>query len=330
MNELPDYQPASRSWRDIQQQVKPRAMSREGRRRYVVGGVKTAAVACVLALMVSGSAWLARTWSANPAWFSAAAGLPPVQRLVLETNGRLNDPWVRATLALPAKITLMEIDLAGLQAKLQKNPQVQEAIVKKILPAKLAIKLTERVPVARLDVPGGSSLLVARDGISFPGEGFAAEALAALPLLTGVEFDANGGVPDRIPGMDTVADLIDRARDLTPQSLARWTGIDVSRLETDGFIEVRASDIPRIIFSKGYDFSTQLARLELVRDKATAPLRTVTVGLGPRVIVEFAVPEPAAKAGSRPGGTAAAPAAPRPAPASASARASAISLKFDH
>jgi cell division septal protein FtsQ len=309
MNEHSDFRPTSRSWRDIPQQVKPRAMSREGRRRYFVGGAKTAAVIAALAVVAGGGVWLARTWAANPAWFSTAAGQPALKKLVLETNGRLNDAWVRTTLALPDRITLMEVDLATLQSRLLQDRQVQAATVVKILPATLAIRLTERAPVARVTTPAGASLLVGRDGVSFPGRGFAPETLAVLPLLTGIEPDAKGGLPDRITGMDTVADLIARARDLAPQLLQRWTEIDVSRLADDGLLEVHASDIPRIIFSTGYDFSDQLAWLDRVRDVAPGPLKSVNVGLGPRVIAEPAAPEPAAKPGSRPAPAASAPAA---------------------
>ena len=113
MNEPSEIPEASRSWREIPQHVKPRAMSREGRRRYVAGAFKTAAVAAFVAAVVLGGAWLVRTWAANPGVLSKMAGDPPVRNLVLETNGRLSQEWVRATLALPDKATLMELDLAS-------------------------------------------------------------------------------------------------------------------------------------------------------------------------------------------------------------------------
>lgn len=326
MNELPDIPPASRSWREIPQQVKPRAMSREGRRRYVAAALKTAGVAAFIAMLLAGGGWLAKTWSDNPALLSAMSGQPPVRTLVLETNGRLNQEWVRATLALPDKITLMEVDLAGLRARLLRNPQVSEAAVTKLHPAALSIRLTERSPVARVAGPGGEVLLVARDGVAFPGACFSAEDVAALPLLTGVEPDAQGGAPAVVAGMDTVADLLSRARDLAPHLRERWTGLDLSRLESDGLVEVRSVDIPRIIFSKSLDFSDQLARLDQVHDKSSGPLRMVDLGLGPRVIAEPAVPEPAAKPGARP---AVSPAA-RPAAVSATAPAPVFRLNFEN
>lgn len=304
-------------------------MSREGRRRYFAAGLKTVAVAGAFVLLGAGGLWLARTWSANPAWFSAASGQPALRKLVLETNGRLSEQWVRTTLALPDKITLMEVDLPKLQERLLQHRQVQTAKVSKILPASLAIELVERAPVARLLTPGGATLLVARDGVSFRGEGFGAEAVAALPLLTGVEPDAKGGAPERVAGMDTVADLIARARDLAPQLLAHWSEIDVSRLDPDGLIEVHANDIPRIIFSKDYDISDQLARLDVVRDRTTGPLRMVNVGLGPRVVFELATPEPAGKTGPRPATPAAVPAA-RSAAVSTAARAPIFQLNYDN
>ena len=293
-----------------------RSMSREGRRRYVAAAFKTAAVAAFVAAVLLGGGWLVRTWSDNPGVLSKMAGDPPVRNLVLETNGRLSQEWVRATLALPEKITLMELDLAKLQSRLAQNPQVKEATVTKVLPAALAVKLTERAPVARLELPVGQTLLVAADGVTFTGVGFSAEAVQALPLLSGVEPEADGRAPALVAGMCTVADLLSRARDLAPHLLEHWTGVYIGRLESDGLLEVRSTDIPRIVFSAADDFSDQLARLDRVRDVASGPLRMVDLGLGPRVVAEPALPEPAAKPGARP----AVPSAARPAAVSTTAR----------
>jgi hypothetical protein len=208
--------------------------------------------------------------------------------------------------------------------------QVSAATVAKVSPANaLAIKLTERAPVARIDSPGGETLLVARDGVTFRGEGFAAAEVAALPLLSGVEAGADGSAPAVVPGMEAVADLLARARDLAPHLRERWQGVYLGRLESDGLIEVRSTDIPRIVFSQAYDFSDQLAWLDRVRDTATGPLRMVDVGLGPRVIAEPAVPEPAARPGARP--AVRSPAAPSVLPAAVSATARpVIRLNFEN
>lgn len=330
MNDIPDIPEASRSWREIPQHMKSRAMSREGRRRHLAAALKTAAVTVVVAALVAGGVWLARAWASDPRRLAAMAGQPSVRKLILETNGRLNETWVRATLALPETITLMEVDLPALQARLMQHRQVSGATVAKVLPSNaLAIQLTERAPVARLEMPGGESLLVAPDGVTFRGEGYAAKEVAALPVLSGVDPAADGGIPTVIPGLDAVADLLARAKDLAPHLRERWTGVYLGRLASDGLIEVRSTDIPRIVFSQSYDFSDQLARLDRVRDKATGPLRMVDLGLGPRVIAEPAVAEPAARPGARP--AVRTPAAPAVLPAAVSATASpVIRLNFQN
>ena len=81
MNEPSEIPEASRSWREIPQHVKPRAMSREGRRRYVAAAFKTAAVAAFVAAVLLGGGWLVRTWSDNPGVLSKMAGDPPVEVL---------------------------------------------------------------------------------------------------------------------------------------------------------------------------------------------------------------------------------------------------------
>jgi cell division septal protein FtsQ len=317
MKPSPEHQPASRTWRDIPQQVKSRSMSREGRRRVAFTVLHRGTVAVLLAGAAAGTLVLARTWTNNPGWFAAAADLAPVGRLVLETDGRLTDSWLRGVLALPANTTLVEVDVNALQARLLAHRQVAAASVAKVFPSTLAIRLTERLGVLR--VPGDGNLLVGRDGLVFPAIGYEADQLAAMPLLLPDETEGPRQAGDAVRGMAVIADLLARVRDIAPELCRNWEAVDLSRLELDGLIEVRSADIPRIIFSTEYDFSDQLAWLDAVRDRAPVPLGLVNVGLGPRVIAEPAA-GPAAVRSAVP---------PRPQPAAPAPAGSSFPLRFN-
>jgi hypothetical protein len=64
--------------------------------------------------------------------------------------------------------------------------------------------------------------------------------------------------------------------------------VNLARLESDGEIEVRSSEIEKITFSTSLDFFDQIARLDYVRDAAhRSPLKSVNLGLGSQVAVDY-------------------------------------------
>jgi cell division protein FtsQ len=304
MREIAEQIPGTRTWREIPQPVRPRAMSREGRRRYALAGLKTASLVGLLAAAVWTVVELADTWQAEPGRIAHAVGTLPVSRIDLhDADGPIDRAWVERTLALPRNISLMELDLAGLQQRLLANGQVRSVVLAKTFPATLTVTLVERTPVARLRAENGHDFLVARDGVVFGGIGYDEDRLKTLPWLAGVKLVRQGDGFAPIAGMATVADLLATAQNRAPQLYATWLIVDLARLESDGEIDVQSSEIEKIIFGTDLDFFTQLARLDHVNDARKAPLKSVNVGLGPQVVVDYddnaAVVRPAAPA--RPG-----------------------------
>jgi cell division septal protein FtsQ len=306
--------PETRTWREIPQNVRPRAMSREGRRRLVMGSVRAA-----MGILALGSAgWFAWQISAalrDPASMPDGAKSDRIRSLVLVTDGVLDKTWLARTLAIPADATLMGTDLMRLRSRILGDAQVRMAAVVRDFPDTLMVRISERSPVARVMAqPAGEpprTLLVSRDGVAFAGTGFDPQMVATLPWLDGATLVREGPAFAPIQGMPAVADLLASAK-LEAEGLYRtWQVVSVARLASDGQIEVRTRDGMRVIFGATGDYLRQIARLDLLIDSdsdPTRPLRQVDLSLGPQVPVAFGTaaptlgaPPPAASGGPAPG-----------------------------
>ena len=289
--------PETRTWRDIPQQVKPRAMSPEGRRRVVVGAVRATIGTLVLAIV----AWA--SWETLEVFRGQAASQPArserIRSIVLVTDGLLDKAWLTRTLALPADATLMGLDLQGLRRRLMADAQVASASVIRNFPDTLTVRISERSPVARMmaQAPGGSSslLLVSRDGAAFAGTGFDPAVVGTLPWVDGVTLVRRGAGFAPITGMETVGDLIASAK-LEAENLYRsWQVVSLARLATDGEIDVQTRQGTRIIFSAREDYLRQIAKLDLIFAESkdpTKPLKEVNLALGSQVPVTYGTSAP--------------------------------------
>lgn len=291
--------PPSRSWRDIPQQVKPRAMSKGGRKRLVWSVTKTIFAGALLCGLVWGGYEIGAVLRGNPRVLSATAEAVPVKEIVLTTDGVLDHEWVVKTLGLPRKVSLMQLDLHVLQAKLLETRQVRTANVARVFPATLTVSISEYSPVARLMAQVGrdepQAFLVSREGVVFEGFGFDPAMVKTLPWLAGVKLERDGEGFLPIAHMEVVADLLAKAK-LEAEHLYRtWHVISMERFESDHEIEVRAKDVGRILFGVNDDFFRQLARLDSLLDAARArtdrPLREVNLAIGAQVPVTFEDPE---------------------------------------
>jgi cell division protein FtsQ len=291
--------PETRTWREIPQQVRPRAMSREGRRRVVVGAVRATFGAVVIAAVAWGAWETAEVLRQNPSAGPSAARSNRIRSLVLVTDGVLDKAWLVRTLALPADATLMGLDLMRLKSRVLADAQVGSASLIRNFPDTLTVRLSERSPVARVmaDSGGGATgvLLVSRDGAAFAGTGFDPAIVASLPWLDGVALARRGGVLAPIGGMGAVADLLASAK-LEAENLYRtWEVVSLARLASDGEIEVRTRQLTRIVFSAHEDYLRQIAKLDRVTADSTdptRPLREVNLALGPQVPVSYGTAAP--------------------------------------
>jgi hypothetical protein len=292
--------PETRTWREIPQQVRPRAMSREGRRRVAVGAVRATFGTVVVAAVAWGSWETAQVLRQDPSAIPSAARSSRIRSLVLVTDGVLDKGWLVRTLALPPDATLMGLDLIRLRSRVLADPQVGSASLIRNFPDTLTVRISERSPVARVMADSGRGapgvLLVSRDGTAFSGTGIDPATVASLPWLDGVALARRGGVLAPIEGMDAVADLLASAK-LEAENLYRtWVVVSLARLASDGEIEVRTRPGTRIVFSAHEDYLRQIAKLDRVTadsNDPTRPLREVNLALGAQVPVSYGTAAPA-------------------------------------
>lgn len=298
--------PATRSWRDIPQPVKPRTMSWVGRLRLAAATLR---VLGVLAIVGATSAGVWLVWSAlkqDPRAMPQVAKTVPVRPPELTTDGVLSAQWLARTLAIPPKATLMELDLEQLRLRLLTDGQVNTATLTRAFPDRLLVSVTERTPVARIMVERAGQrlpLLVARDGVVFIGEGFDPQMLETLPWLDGVALVREGGGLVPIEGMQVVGELLAKAR-LEAEHLYRsWTVVSLARLKSDRELEVRTNAGVTVVFSARGDFFRQLAKLDYMWDQVARVEGAqvhVDLSLGREVPVRIQMLEPAENAAARP------------------------------
>lgn len=272
--------PNARTWRDIPQPVKPRAMSREGRWRLVAAGVRMTAAIAIVAALAWGGWQMVSALRENSKSMPAAARAAPLKNVELKTNseGVLDrDPeWLGVTLALPKNISLMEVDLRQLRDRLLEDGQVLTANLTRRFPDRLSVQITERSPVARIMVetaPGESErYLVARDGVMFRGAGYDSKLITSLPWLDGVTITRQGRGFLPVAGMDRVSDLLAEALLNVEHLYQTWRVVSLARLESDREIEVRsrAPHAVTVVFNANGDFFRQLAKLDYLWDNVAS------------------------------------------------------------
>ncbi|HET7536956.1 MAG TPA: FtsQ-type POTRA domain-containing protein [Candidatus Didemnitutus sp.] len=300
--------PIGRSWREIRQEVTPRAMSRRGRRRQQMEWIK----ATVLCAIAGGIAWMVFTvmhsWETDRAGLAAAVKSERVRGITLDTDGMLPKQWVESVLALPPRATLMELDLPQLRDRLAAQGQVRVAVVSRAFPDTLAVTLKERTPVARVQVEDSAGtpkqLFVAKDGVVYEGVNYDKQMVASLPWLDGIKLTRAGNGYAPVPGMEDVANLLTTAQLQAPHLYRGWMIVSLARLADRNEIVVKSQDIAEIVFSRKEDFFKQLAQLDYIFDTVTAQtqglpppvVQSVNLALGGQVPVKLALsPEQLAK-----------------------------------
>lgn len=297
-------QPAApgRSWRNIRQEVAPRAMSSKGRRRRYLAAFRFSAALALVALAAWGVYALAHAWDGSRAGLATAVKGEALRFVKVESDGVLTDEaWVRSTLAIPPKTPLLDLDLAALSAKLTAHRQVRLAVLTRRFPDTLLVSLRERTPVARVQVDDGRGqrqMLVAPDGVVYDGHGYDATMIAQLPWLAGFRLHraATGGL-EPIEGLDAVSALLTTAQIQAPWLYREWQVVYLDRLADRDEILVKSTRVPEILFSRREDFTRQIAQLDLVMDTYNDAVRrqgippamhAINLAISTRVAAKFA------------------------------------------
>ena len=313
MNQEVVATPATRSWREIPQPVKPRAMSRGGRWRRARHGVRIAALSALGVGLLWGGWSLANGLGRKPRHVPAVARAVPVRHVDLKTSagGVLDSRWLERTLALPRGAALVELDLERLRARLLEEGQVVTARLTREFPDRLKVNLTERVPVARIRVEFSGvprDLLVSPDGQVFRGIGFDPVLLETLPWLSGLALLPDGAGFRPITGMAPVAQLLKAAQSSAMHLYQGWLSVSLARLAIDGELEVTTKSGTVVVFNATGDFFVQLATLDYLLDRlAQTPAARARIDLTLGRNVPVLPQSPAAPADGPAGGATASP-----------------------
>jgi len=296
-----------RTWRDIPQNVTPRAMSRVARRRQWQRRLRRVGFAAGLIGLCAGVLFVAHRLAEGDLQLSRASNAEPIREVVLRTDGVLDQAWIMRRLAVPPEATLIDLDLAVLRERLLADRQVITATLTRKFPATLEVSLSERSPVARINVRSSPEEaaprphLVARDGVVYPGSGYDVRLLAELPWLGGVRLrrvsgDSSAAQFAPIFGMPLVAELLATARNEAPALYKTWRVVSLARLESDAEIEVKTDTIDRIIFNarESAGFLRQVAQLDLLLDSvqpdAAGAISEINLAIGRMVDGRIQVP----------------------------------------
>ncbi len=269
--EPPTSEPPGRSWRNIRQEVKPLAMSRQGRRRQQLEWLKVGTLLTLAAAAAWSTYVVVHSWETDRAALATAVHSEPVRDVVLITDGVLTQKWVAGVLALPKSASLMAVDLPALRDRLLLTGQVRVAVLTRSFPDTLVVTLQERTPVARLQASEADGttrqLLVAKDGVVYDGLNYDKQMLASLPWLDGVRLVRSARGYEPIAGMADVSTLLSTAQLQAPHLYREWLVVSLARLAQSDEIVVKAQDIPEIVFSRKRDFFKQIAQLDYVIDR---------------------------------------------------------------
>jgi cell division protein FtsQ len=265
---------------------------------------------------------IARTLRENPRDTTAVARATPMRPPELETTreGVLDSAWLTRTLALPPGVSLMELDLARLQARLLADQQVLTASLTRHFPDRLKVQITERMPIARVRVEVGGvrrDMLAARDGIVFTGTGHDPALRASLPWLDGIALSREGLGFRANADMEAVARLLSAAQFSAPHLYQSWQSVSLARLASDRELEVTTKQGVTIVFSAKGEYFLQLAKLDYMverLDRVSGGRARIDLSLGREVPVTVTPVAPSAgRAAVRPTVlTSAAPLSTRP------------------
>lgn len=287
------------SWRSLAgSQKSKRLKSPQARRRRNAKIFKLFALLFVFAMVVGGVAWLVVFLAQREQPIEITTPSKPVEKIIFDTDGVLPDAWLGQVIELRRDTTLMEIDIHQMKEQLESHGQVKTASVEREFPNALKIIVTEREPVLRMRVMGDDEnpelRIVGRDGVLYKGVGYSKSSLRQLPFV--VPFRKVDGSVLPMNGVETVAELLDVARETQYEFYKTWQLVDLKYFSGDEdapgqVIEVKTSLVPRIIFGLNSDFSQQLDRLGVilnyVQSRGNPAIKRIDLSLLDSAAVQF-------------------------------------------
>ncbi len=218
--------------------------------------------------------WLGREYVAGQSGPVDLTGpAVPIASVSFKSDGVLDSSWINEWLALSEEDTLMDLDLRALRTKLENQPQVASARLRRLFPDLLRVELRERKPVFRLGIrPKGGRpelWLVSGEGVVYRGQNYSYASLAILPWLeldsALLEPDGNEGYK-AITVVQRVSPLLEIVRRDYPELYRDWRRVSFLRPAADSsdpgaYVQAQAGKVKRIRFAPR-DYADQMRRLK--------------------------------------------------------------------
>jgi cell division septal protein FtsQ len=234
-----------------------------------------------------------------------------IRRVDVQTDGVISPDQLRRWSGVKPGENLLALDLARVRCELELVPMVQSASVERILPGTVRVRVTERVPVAQVNVPRPR----AGGGIEIAVFQLDAEGYVLLPLdprQRAVPLDEADGQLPVVSGIN-ISDLQPGRRLESPQAHAALqliTEFDSSPMA--GLVDLRRIDVasPQVLTATTelgsevtfglQDFARQLGRWRKIYDqcralnKAIGTLDLAVTNNTPLILMEASsIPPPA-------------------------------------
>ncbi len=258
----------SKSWKDIDQDVKAKSMSSTAFKRRLLARCRRVGY-CVAALVAAFFAGklLLMTEDVSAALTKAGRALP-IKVVEVESDALSRD-WIMSYLGVDREgLNLLEVNLKALKVQLLELPQVASVDVARRLPDTLFISVVERDPIAKIlveDVERGRvTLLVDREGVVYEGTGYDAKRIKSLPFLDGFSLKRLERGFERVEGMDLVDRLLSEAREIAPHIFQTWKVVSLGELPK---LIVKSNFAREIVFEpRAVDYRKQLSELDYIID----------------------------------------------------------------
>jgi cell division protein FtsQ len=205
-----------------------------------------------------------------------AAGFA-IGTVLIEGNRHLSKAEILASAGITERTSLLFLDALAARAKLQANPWIAEATVRKFYPGRLEITVVEREPFALWQKDGQISVIAA-DGTRLGP--FKDRRQAALPLVVGAGAETRA--KDFLATLARYPTLSEQVRASILVAERRWN------LKLKNGIDVR---LPEVGLERALDI---LAELERRKKLLSRDITAVDLRLADRVTVRLS--EEAAKA----------------------------------
>ncbi len=226
------------------------------------------AAICGVAFIVIGVSY----FTSNPLEVNLAGPSGKVEVYEFQTDGTLDEEWLRETLAISKEQSLMDLNLQQLKEQIESTSQVISAEVQRRHPNILRVVITEYTPILKIYIShpekGKQCLLVADDGTVFEGLKQPEGLVGELPVLFGgtLKSTPEGYLPIEV--VAKIKPLMDVARQQYLSMFREWDRIRFDPYtgpeEEDGLIRIRSRQAKEVIFSTEHEFLPQLRRLEFV------------------------------------------------------------------